>query len=1526
MSPLRPSLRYVEDSVFSRFAVPVTLLLALFANLSVSELAAQVVPNTQCTFSVQVDPKGATTTQSVNGRGIASFTVTNTGSCGQTFTFTCTKSGTIQCVSVSPSSSWIDGGCGGGLAPIRGMGPADRSREGETSVVCTTTVLVTYDVGSSGGNVYLRATSNVTDQGWYVVTAAFSGPVVSLFPHNGDNWDMSKCVANCFDGVTSYATVPYYSSDVARSIQLTYRSAQAHPMGIVQVNAVDTSTVNPVKMSIQLYTSAGIRVTFTNGSQEIFYSWVSHPGDGNVNRLAAEFDASSLSTGAYNYTAAVRSYRSDGSFRETEVPIRLLIANEASSAFGAGWSVVGFQRVYAQSDGSIVITDGTGSIAYFSRATYSCPQGWNYCLTTYSSPVGDFTTLYKDSIYSPDGICTNPPCVYYSRGYPAGPAVSFDGNGRITQVGGGLFIKDGRLFFTPKATFGYNASNLLVAITDSTGKTDSLGYDGSNHLRRIKDPGGRVDSITIDASGNLTSITDWAVIIQPSSAKAIQLQYDANHRLTHWADRRGAAWDLTYDFTGKVATVTAPQVTASGQAMRPVVTYASLEHKVLIDPASGQGSSSNPGANLDTAVVRATVTNARGYTTTYALDRFGAPTLIQEPLGRTSRFARDSNSAVTRSVAPSGNVVKSTWNGPDLTQTVDSMTGRTINYAYVSHRMTTTSGDVDSVVNHWTGMFLDSTHTGGSGWIKFTPGADGRICTTVDPGGHTSSCHYTSSGFQNTDSISYSLGTVRYRYDGHGQRVMTIDQVNDTTRTVYDSLGRITKTIGSLHDTTLFYYDDSLHLTRTTDAKGQVYRVWPNALGWPDSTKDPAGGVDRYQYDVNGNRINWTNRNGRTIAFTYDSLDQLRSVVADGKTTTYFFDPAGHYVAASNSESTDTLWSDAADRAARAISCRVLVTGNAAKCFRDSSVYEIRDNRTQAILTAPSIWGATQFLVAYHYDVHELLDTLTPGRLNTQTGQPIRFVHSAEGMDSVRTLTGLNNLTITHSYPWTHRTDQVQLSDATLSAALGTAYNFDSAGRMATRYHGSLASPDTTRTFTYDRHGQIAQYADTVHHYGTSCTWYGWGYYCQGTDQPTFIGSASYTYDTVWNRKDLSAPNGGLDPANRLRRWQSYRMDYDVAGNMTAKRTLSPTDTTRVLRTDSLFWSALGRLDSLRTRDSTGTLTGRVGFGYDAWGRRVRKSTANGTNRYLWEGDTLLAQLDTLGSLVAGYTYYEGIDNLAAQLRHDRADSTYYYLEDYSRNVLALVARTGAGNAIDNQYRYEPFGGVQGNNPSSVPNSMQFAGREYDVETQLYYDRARYIDPALGRFVSEDPIGLAGGMNLYAFVGNDPVNGWDPSGTSCKDFTLSQENVFDKFVHYELGEASVRLSEWISWRWGWGRWTAPAFGALLGLVHEGPWGKIGSPVRPLHGWLGDHDLWGWKHGAKGAPCAGLFDTFFFMLAPLIYDVWGVDPGYFGKVQEPVYPVWDPRHVGIPFPFPNSLPPMIPQGLRPGGWQGWGPTL
>jgi RHS repeat-associated protein len=97
------------------------------------------------------------------------------------------------------------------------------------------------------------------------------------------------------------------------------------------------------------------------------------------------------------------------------------------------------------------------------------------------------------------------------------------------------------------------------------------------------------------------------------------------------------------------------------------------------------------------------------------------------------------------------------------------------------------------------------------------------------------------------------------------------------------------------------------------------------------------------------------------------------------------------------------------------------------------------------------------------------------------------------------------------------------------------------------------------------------------------------------------------------------------------------------------------------------------------------------------------------------------------------------------------------------------VALTDSTGTLQTQYTYEPFGNTTVAGATST-NPLQYTGRENDG-TGLYYYRARYYSPRLQRFISEDPIGFGGGdVNLYAYVGNDPVNAKDPLGLWLPEF------------------------------------------------------------------------------------------------------------------------------------------------------------
>jgi RHS repeat-associated protein len=115
-------------------------------------------------------------------------------------------------------------------------------------------------------------------------------------------------------------------------------------------------------------------------------------------------------------------------------------------------------------------------------------------------------------------------------------------------------------------------------------------------------------------------------------------------------------------------------------------------------------------------------------------------------------------------------------------------------------------------------------------------------------------------------------------------------------------------------------------------------------------------------------------------------------------------------------------------------------------------------------------------------------------------------------------------------------------------------------------------------------------------------------------------------------------------------------------------------------------------------------------------------------------------------------------------------------LTDHLGTVHAIVDQ---GGAVVESYRYDAWGRVDGVfdaggvelPESALGNRYLWQGREYSWKTGLYYFRARWYDPITGRWLSNDPIGISGGLNQYVFCGNDPVNMVDPFGNAAKEIT-----------------------------------------------------------------------------------------------------------------------------------------------------------
>ena len=535
---------------------------------------------------------------------------------------------------------------------------------------------------------------------------------------------------------------------------------------------------------------------------------------------------------------------------------------------------------------------------------------------------------------------------------------------------------------------------------------------------------------------------------------------------------------------------------------------------------------------------------------------------------------------------------------------------------------------------------------------------------------------------------------------GFHRSISATDQNNKTVTYTYDDADRLTAVTDPANNITQYGYDTEGNLTSITDGNQHTTNFAYDAFGRVTKTTFPSTLYEMYGYDGVGNLLSKTDRKNQTIQYVYDALNRLSSKTYPDTTAVDYIYDLAGKIQ-QVSDPTGT-YSFAYDDMGRLLGTTTTYSFLPGHNFQNAYTYDAASNRTS--LTAPDT-----SITTYGYDTLNRLN----GMANSWAGS---FGFSYDALSRRTQLTRPNGVNTNYGYDSVSHLLSV-LHQAGTTTLDGASYRYDPAGNRTSK--GNYLN-GVTSNYGYDPLYELTQVTQS----GST--------------------TESYSYDAVGNRLSSSGvPNYNYNASNELTSNSNGSYTYDADGN-----TLTDANGR------SFTWDFENRLTQAVV---PGTNGGTTTFKYDPFGRRIQKSGPLGTTNYLYDGANIVEEVDNTGSVLARYARTTNIDEPLSELR---SGATSYYEQDGLGSVSSLSNSAGA---VANSYTYDSFGKLISSS-GTLTNPFQYAGREFDSETGLLFNRARYFDPSAGRFLSQDPIQFRGGVNLYAYTRNNPVLLVDPFG------------------------------------------------------------------------------------------------------------------------------------------------------------------
>lgn len=993
-----------------------------------------------------------------------------------------------------------------------------------------------------------------------------------------------------------------------------------------------------------------------------------------------------------------------------------------------------------------------------------------------TDPLGRKTVTERDeggrplSVTGPTGLVSR--CTYDALGRLAAFEDARGETTRYEYLGETGLVRRVGLPDGSEETMEYDGNRNLVSLREGgetvlayTYRTDGLpatlkgrgipgfsySYDKAGRLQSLG-TGEQTTRFERDARGNLVRQTgpdggvfEWrydgldrpAGVTAPDGGKW-EWAYDAAGRLSAERDPTGASTLFRYDVRGRLSGVTY----AAGRTTR-------LEYDAagrIVARIDGAGNAERYEYDAAGNLVRHT--NPLGGATSWTYDASGNPTTVTDPAGGKWRYEWAREGVLSRAETPGGAEVRYRY---DPRGRLVAAEGTGFPAARFEH-------DAKGRITR-----LSS----GDGWAAgFRYDAAGNLAVGTDELGRQVRREYDPQGRLASERAATGL-SLEYRYDRGGRPNLLRDSLGNTQRMEYDAMGRLAALTAPGGGTTKFRHDLLGRLVEVTDPLGAATRFAYSPAGELAGATDPGGDRVSSLYDGAGHLREVRTPGGGTVRFDRDAMGNiLEETDASGARTGHVYDESGRLLARTDAGGqTIHFRYDAAGRLTeKRLPDGVLVrfrydpAGNLLEAddgrFPVRCVYDDMGRRTRIE------YPALKRVLQYAYD---------------DAGRLARFTDS-EGRS------------VAYEYDAMQRLSAIRIApDAVFS------YSYDVADRPV-----EVAFPNGVRgTRRYDADGRLASlaYAD-----GKGRTLASWSYAYDAAGKLESVTDSRgrvtrFRYDACGRLIEEAGPSaavrmGYLPGGNRARLEKEgvvteYRYDeadrllmagdekilHDAAGNVVERRGARGITRYR--------YDAENRLVG-----ATRPGRGEVSFGYAPTGERIWRKDESGTTWFVTDGVNLLAELDGDLAAKAAYLHGPGIDQPLAWLSGDRR--LYFHADGFG----GVASLTGSGGQEEASFGTDAFGNPR-ESRGKESSPFLFAGREYDRDLGLYYFRARYYDPGLGRFLSADPVPPAlevpADWNRYVYARSAPTRFQDPWGTNIFDDSVPPKVFGKSFSYQDIG-------------------------------------------------------------------------------------------------------------------------------------------